>query len=172
MLHSSGIFQSYVAQGQPARSVQASQVPDTDAYVGHGLHVSRTETRLNVSVQQATPAVAPTRSETRSNVTVQQVAPAVGPIRTETRLNVAVQQATPAVGSTVQSLEVRRRQTTIPWAQTSVNDPGLQGNSPRMPTNTLGSHSTQQRVVEQNTTHDSSAQPAVSGMPSFLILKC
>lgn len=172
MLHSSGIFQPFVAQGQPARSVQASQVPDIDSNAGHGLYVSRTETRLNVSVQQAAPAAAPTRSETRSNVAVQQVAPAVGPIRTETRVNVAVQQTTPAVGSTVHSLEVRRRQTTIPWVQTAVTDPGLQENSPRMPKDTLGSHSTQPRVVEQNATHDSFAQPSVAGMPSFLSLQC
>lgn len=156
------IFQSFATQGQPPHSVQASQLPDTDTNGRHGLHVSHTETRLHASLQQGAPAVVPTRSETRSNVPVQQVAPAAGPMRTETRLNVTVQQSTSAVGSTVQSLEVRRKQTTIPWVQKSMNDAGLQESGSRMQTKAPGSHGTQQRVLEQNTTHDRFAPP--SGM--------
>ncbi|KAG0618744.1 hypothetical protein M758_4G089000 [Ceratodon purpureus] len=159
------IFQSFAAQGQPARSHQAPQVPDTGANVGHSLHASRTETRFNVSVQQATPAVAPTHSETRSNIPVQQVAPAAGQICTETRSNVTVHQTTTAVGPTIQTqVEVKRKQTTIPWVQTSANDAGLKENSPRRPTNSFGPFSTQQRVVEQTTARDSFAQPSAAGM--------
>lgn len=168
MLHVSGIFQSFVTQGQPARSVQAAQVPETDSNGGHSLYVSRTETRLNAPLQQATPAAVPTRTDIRSTIAVQQAAPDVGPIRTETRVSVAVQQATPAdTKPTVQSLEVRRRQTTIPWAQTSVKDPGLSDNSPRRPTTTHGTPFTQPRKVEQNATHESVAEPSVAGMPPF-----
>jgi hypothetical protein len=87
-MHYTGIFQSFAGQGQPDCSHQAPQVPDIDANVGRNIHVLCTETRSNVSVQQATPAVAPTRSETRSNVAVQQVAPTVSSIRMETWLNV------------------------------------------------------------------------------------
>jgi hypothetical protein len=163
-VHYTGIFQSFAGQGQPDRSHQAPQVPDTDANVGRNIHVSRTETRSNVSVQQTTPAVAPARSETRSNVAVQQVAPAVSSIRTDTGFIFTVQQTTPAVGSTVQNVEVKRKQTTIPWVQVSANDAGLQENSPRRPTNTTGSLSTQQRVVEQTTARDSFAQPSAVGM--------
>jgi hypothetical protein len=169
-MHYTGIFQSFAGQGQPDRSHQAPQVPDIDANVGRSIHVSRTETRSNVSVQQTTPAVAPTRSETRSNVAVHQVSPAVSSIRTETRLNVTVQQTTPAVGSTVQNVEVKRKQTTIPWVQVSANDAGLLENSPRRPTNTTGSLSTQQRVVEQATARDSFAQPSAAGIPLICFL--
>ena len=171
-MYYSDVFQSFPSQRQPARSHQAPQVPDSDANVGQSAHVSRTDIRLNVSAQQSTPAVVPIRSENRSNVAVQQVAPAVDRIRTETRLNVTVQQSIPAVGPTVQNLEVKRKQTTIPWVQTSANGTGLQGNSPRRPTNTLGSFGTPQRVVDQTTTRDSFAQPSAAGISSFLSLKC
>lgn len=169
LLYNSGIFQSFVAQDQPAHEPRATPVLDLDTNIGQSIHAARTETRSNFSVQQTTSAVGPLLTETRISAAVQQEPAAVDLTHTETRLNVSVQQAT----SSVHNLEVKRRQTTLPWLQTPANDTVVcEGSPPKISTSTFGSSCTQQRVVEQTTTHDSLAQAPGAGMSFFLILLC
>lgn len=155
------IFQSFVAQDQPAHEPRATPVLDLDTNIGQSIHAARTETRSNFSVQQTTSAVGPLLTETRISAAVQQEPAAVDLTHTETRLNVSVQQAT----SSVHNLEVKRRQTTLPWLQTPANDTVVcEGSPPKISTSTFGSSCTQQRVVEQTTTHDSLAQAPGAGI--------